>query len=135
MLTVARPVPADGLTAASLVRLKAVAGPTSVLLDEMGDALALAPELDQILRSGFQRSKRYIKLHPLPDGTYLHETHDVFSPVRPGLYARLPMPSVWRQFRAFPLSPRNGEFRLKSAAIGPIRQSPKRTFRGLRAGG
>jgi putative DNA primase/helicase len=80
-LTVCRPVEADKLTPASLVRMKAAAGPITTLLDEMGDVLRTSPELDGVLRSGFQRGKRYINLKPLPDGGFEHEVHDVFGPV------------------------------------------------------
>jgi hypothetical protein len=59
-LTVRRAVDADKLTAPSLVRMKSAFGPISALLDEMGDVLRASPELDGVLRSGFQRGKRYI---------------------------------------------------------------------------
>jgi hypothetical protein len=80
-LTCYRPVEADKLTPASLVRMKSAVGPITTLLDEMGDLLRASPELDAVLRSGFQRGKRYINLRPLPDGTFEHESHDVFGPV------------------------------------------------------
>ena len=80
-LTCYRPVEADKLTPASLVRMKSAVGPITTLLDEMGDLLRASPELDAVLRSGFQRGKRYVNLRPLPDGTFEHESHDVFGPV------------------------------------------------------
>jgi hypothetical protein len=80
-LVVFRPVDADRLTAASLVRLKSAVGPVTVLLDELPDALRTTPELDAVLRSGFQRNKRYINMRPLPEGGFEHETHDVYLPV------------------------------------------------------
>jgi hypothetical protein len=43
--------------------------------------LRTTPELDAVLRSGFQRGKRYINLRPLPEGGFEHETHDVYLPV------------------------------------------------------
>jgi hypothetical protein len=80
-LTVCRAVDADKLTAPSLVRMKSAFGPISMLLDEMGDVLRASPELDGVLRSGFQQGKRYINLRPLPEGGFEHEAHDVFGPV------------------------------------------------------
>jgi putative DNA primase/helicase len=80
-LTTHRPVPCDGLSPPGLIRLKAAAGSATVSLDEMNDHLAASAELDQVLRSGFQRGRRYIKLRPDPDGDYVHELHDVFLPV------------------------------------------------------
>jgi hypothetical protein len=88
-LVCARPVPADGVTPASLVRLKAASGPVTVLLDEMADALAASPELEQVLRSGFQRGRSYIKLEPQPDGSYDHLLFDVFAPVAIALVGSL----------------------------------------------
>ena len=88
-LTTYRPVPADGLTPASLVRLKSATGAATILLDEMADALAASAELDQVLRSGFQQDRRYIRLQPQPDGTFVHESFDVFLPVAISLVGSL----------------------------------------------
>jgi hypothetical protein len=68
------------MTPASLVRIKASVGSVTILLDEMGDALSSSPELDTVLRSGFQRGKDYIRLRALPDGGYEHECFEVFLP-------------------------------------------------------
>jgi hypothetical protein len=88
-LTGHRPVEADKLTPASLVRLKAATGPATVLLDEMGDALRASPELESVLRSGFQRGKNALVLRSLPDGSFVHEMYDVFAPVAIALVGSL----------------------------------------------
>jgi putative DNA primase/helicase len=88
-LTCYRPVEADKLTPASLVRMKSAVGPFTALLDEMGDLLRVSPELDSVLRSGFQRDKRYINLKPLPEGGFEHESHDVHGPVAISLVGAL----------------------------------------------
>jgi putative DNA primase/helicase len=88
-LTCYRPVEADKLTPASLVRMKSAVGPFTALLDEMGDVLRHSPELDGALRSGFQRGKRYINLKPLPEGGFEHEVHDVHGPVAISLVGAL----------------------------------------------
>ena len=55
----------------------------------MADALAASAELDQVLRSGFQQDRRYIRLQPQPDGTFVHELFDVFLPVAISLVGSL----------------------------------------------
>ena len=76
-----RPVEADGVTPATLIRLREAVGPATVLLDEMGDALKRSQELDDVLRSGFQADKRVLRMRQNEDGTYTHEAFDVHMPV------------------------------------------------------
>jgi hypothetical protein len=76
-----RAAQADGLSPALFVRLKSVTGACTVLLDEMSEALHESQELDDVLRSGFEREKQVLKLRAMPDGTFVPEAFDVFNPV------------------------------------------------------
>jgi len=76
-----RAVQADGLSPALFTRLKSVVGPCTALLDEMSEALHTSPELDDVLRSGFERGKQVCKLRAMPDGSFVPEAFDVFAPV------------------------------------------------------
>jgi hypothetical protein len=76
-----RSASADGLSPALFVRIKSVTGACTVLLDEMSEALHRSQELDDVLRSGFERDKYVYKLRAMPDGSFVPEAHEVFNPV------------------------------------------------------
>jgi hypothetical protein len=83
ILTVAcyRPAPAEHLSPALFTRLRSVVGPCTVILDEIGEVLHATPELDDVLRSGFERGKQAFKLRAMPDGSFVPEAYEVFNPV------------------------------------------------------
>jgi hypothetical protein len=80
-LTCYRAASADGLTPALFVRIRSVTGTCTVLLDEMSETLHESHELDDVLRSGFERDKCVYKLRALPDGDFVPEAFEVFNPV------------------------------------------------------
>jgi Protein of unknown function (DUF3631)/Toprim domain len=76
-----RPAPAERLSPALFTRLRSVVGPCTIILDEIGEALHATPELDDVLRSGFERGKQAFKLRAMPDGSFVPEAYEVFNPV------------------------------------------------------
>ncbi len=74
-------VTSESLSPATLVRLHGWVGHVTVLFDEVDAALDLSPELNTVLRAGFQRGAKYIRTRMLPNGDSIPDVFDVYLAV------------------------------------------------------
>jgi hypothetical protein len=75
-----RVVDSDDINAANLRRMKEAYGSITLVLDEITDVIAKSDELDTILRSGFERGRRAIRLVKDSAGNLVHEEYPVDMP-------------------------------------------------------
>jgi hypothetical protein len=76
-----RVVDSDDINAANLQRMKEAYGDVTLVLDEITEAIEKSDELNTILRSGFKRGARAIRLIKDNAGNLVHEEYLVDMPV------------------------------------------------------